>query len=144
MPTHPTSEELLAAPGLDAEAPAAVALSAEAGDGTGPVAPAEPLPEPARPRRAASGRYRGRGRSHDLELRVDVEGPRPLGRLSGDFFATTGATTAHFGSWVVEDPKLTRSPSELVAEGRGRFTWTAAAPVVRVTIPLGASSFGAG
>ncbi|MFJ8104858.1 hypothetical protein [Streptomyces sp. NPDC096132] len=35
------------------------------------------------------GRYRSAGAGTQLELRVDVDGPRPLMRISGDFFEET-------------------------------------------------------
>ncbi|ARZ71526.1 hypothetical protein SMD11_5950 [Streptomyces albireticuli] len=81
------------------------------------------------------GRYRGGSGTRRLELRVDVDGARPLGKVSGDFFGTSGATTAYAGSFVVHAPAVTWSPSEVVIEGEGTFTAPVAFPVVRVTVP---------
>lgn len=139
------------APGLEPEiAPAEAAPTAE--DPTGAVAEAVPLDAPdaeltpvppiARPIvplpviiRNVSGRYRGQVGGFQLEARVDVDGPRPLNKLSGDFFTVSGGTTTYFGSFIVDAPTITRTPSQIVARGRGRFTWSAGAPVVQVTIP---------
>jgi hypothetical protein len=85
-------------------------------------------------KRAVQGRYRFSG-AVQLELRVDVEGRRPLNQLSGDFFSTTGGTTAYFGSFRVMAPTVTKTASEVRIEGLGAFTWSAAFPKVRVTIP---------
>ncbi|WP_328630325.1 tetratricopeptide repeat protein [Streptomyces sp. NBC_00356] len=89
--------------------------------------------------RPASGRYRSSGGSFQLELRVDVDstrsGSKVLRRVSGDFFTTTGGTTAYFGSFTVHGPTVTWSATQVVIKGLGSYTWQAGAPVVRVTIP---------
>ncbi len=56
-------------------------------------------------------------------------------RVSGDFFQTSGGTTAYFGSFVVHAASITWSAAEVKIEGLGAFTWHAGAPFVRVTIP---------
>lgn len=99
-----------------------------------PSAPAIPLP-PLR-RRAVSGRYRSGGTGFQLDLRVDVDGRRPMMKVSGDCFQVSGATTSYYGSFVVDAPKLTLSPHSVVITGLGKFTGNAGAPNVRVTIPL--------
>ena len=86
-------------------------------------------------RRLVRGRYVSAGIPWQLELRVDVGGSRPLNRVSGDFFSTSGATTTYFGSFVVDGASITRTPSRVTIEGMGTYTWSAGAPFVRVTIP---------
>ncbi|MFG3259630.1 hypothetical protein [Streptomyces sp. NPDC048172] len=81
------------------------------------------------------GRYRNGGGTQ-LELRVDVDGRRPLNRLSADFFTTTGSTIGYYGSFVVNTVSVTRTATEAVIRGLGTFTWSASYPVVQVTIPL--------
>ena len=69
-----------------------------------PPAPVDGAPIPLPPvgvKRQVRGRYRGAAVGWQLDLRVDVDGPRPTDRVSGDFFSTSGATTAYFGSFVV-------------------------------------------
>ncbi|WP_141753710.1 tetratricopeptide repeat protein [Streptomyces luteocolor] len=101
--------------------------------------PREQAPAAALPYRPVSGRYRGTGGSFQLELRVDVDsirsGSKVLRRLSGDFFSTSGGTTAYFGSFVVHSPTVTTSATQIVVRGLGTFTWQAGAPVVQVTVP---------
>ncbi|GAA2093307.1 hypothetical protein GCM10009801_60380 [Streptomyces albiaxialis] len=104
----------------DAEETEETARSAEA-----PAAGLHPL----------HGRYRNGG-GVQLELRVDVDGRRPLNRLSADFFTTTGATTSYYGSFVVNAVSVTRTATDAVIRGRGTFTWSASHPLVEVTIPL--------
>ena len=85
-------------------------------------------------RATVSGRYRGAA-SSELELRVDVDGVRPTRRVSGDFFRRTGGTLSYVGSFVVSTPNITVSPTEVVIEGEGVFTFPSGSPRLRVTIP---------
>jgi hypothetical protein len=91
----------------------------DAGDGT--------------PRRAISGRYRSQGELV-LELRVDVDGVRPTGRVSGDFFHRSGATTKYTGSFMVTAPSIEVKNGEVVIEGEGVYSFTSGSPLLRVTI----------
>jgi len=105
-----------------------------------PEAPPEAAEAPPAPivilrKRLVRGRYRSAGAGFQLELRVDVGGSRPMNRVSGDFFSTTGSTTSYFGSFVVNAPTITTTAAEVKIEGMGTFTWTAGAPFIRVTIP---------
>lgn len=95
-----------------------------------------PIPPPKFSLRNVSGRYRSSGALWQLELRVDVDGRRPMRRLSGDFYQIQGATTTYFGSFIVDSPTITVTPAGVVLiEGLGTYTWTAGAPKIRVTIP---------
>jgi hypothetical protein len=105
-----------------------------------PEAPPEAVEAPPAPiiilkKRLVRGRYRSGGAGYQLELRVDVGGSRPMNRVSGDFFSTTGSTTSYFGSFVVNAPTITTTATEVKVEGLGKFTWSAGAPFIRVTIP---------
>jgi hypothetical protein len=86
-------------------------------------------------KRRVRGRYRSAGIGYQLELRVDVDGVRPMKRVSGDFFQVSGGTTKYFGSFVVSAPTIVTTATEVKIEGLGTFTWLAGAPFVRVTIP---------
>jgi hypothetical protein len=117
----------------EVEAPAPAEALPEA-----PEAPPAPAPRPPvihLRKRLVRGRYRSGGAVFRLELRVDVGGSRPLNRVSGDFFSTAGSTTSYFGSFVVSAPAITTTATEVKLEGMGTFTWSAGAPLVRVTIP---------
>ena len=98
-----------------------------------PIPTARPIPP--LPRRPVSGRYRGRMGGLELELRVDIDGRRPLMRISGDFYTASGGTVSYFGSFVVDSVRVTYNTAIVNAEGAGRFTWSIGFPNVRVTIP---------
>ena len=104
--------------------------------------PRQPLPIPKIPfpplpiiRKAVSGCYSGMLGSFQIELRVDVDRNRPMRRISGDFYQSVGNTRSYFGSFVVDSPAVTFTTSRIVVRGLGRYTFSAGAPVVQVTIP---------
>jgi hypothetical protein len=82
-----------------------------------------------------SGRYRGTSGAWQVELRVDVDRIHPLQKLSADFYTVSGTTVTYFGSFIVDTPTVTWTSAAMTARGAGRFTWSAAYPVVQVTIP---------
>jgi hypothetical protein len=101
-----------------------------------PLAPPIPGPAPLPlPFRVASGRYRSPAAGFQLELRVDVDGRRPLRMVSGDYFATSGATTTYFGSWTVDAVTVSTSPTALTVVGTARTTWQTTFTVATVTVP---------
>jgi hypothetical protein len=95
----------------------------------------QPLPPIPLPLRNVSGSYAGTSGSFELDLRVDVDGSRPMHKVSGDFVQIMGSTRTYFGSFIVDNPIVTTSPAGEVIRGLGRFTFAAGAPVVQVTIP---------
>jgi hypothetical protein len=105
----------------------------------GPQLPQPSIPKtpniPHLPRRPASGRYRSGGMGFQLELRIDVDGKRPMMKVSGDIFQVSGATMAYFGSFIVEAPVLTVQPNLVIVNGIGRYTWHSGAPKIRISIP---------
>ena len=104
-----------------------------------PQAPSLPIPRApqaaAVTRKAVSGSYGGVLGAFQVELRVDIDRTRPMRRLSGDFYQTTGRTVAHVGSFVVDAPTITASATQYVVKGKGRFTFAATARLIQVTIP---------
>jgi hypothetical protein len=82
--------------------------------------------------RDISGRYRSGGGIH-VELRVDVDGDRPLRRVSADYYTANGAS--YYGSFMVDAPSITVTTAYVVITGLGVYTWNAGAPKVRITIP---------
>jgi hypothetical protein len=86
-------------------------------------------------KRTIDGRYSGTGAGRQLELRVDIDGVRPLMRISGDFFQTTGGTTSYTGSFIVNAPTVETTPTQGTVAGTGTFTMATGAPFIRVTIP---------
>lgn len=86
-------------------------------------------------RRTTSGHYRSPSTpGFQVELRVDIDGTHPLRKVSGDFFSMVGATVNYFGSFIVDSPTITTTASTVTIRGLGRFTWSAGAPIVQVTI----------
>ena len=94
----------------------------------------QPLPLPLR-LRTVSGSYAGTRSSWRLDLRVDVDGARPMTRISGDYFSVSGATTNYFGSFVVDAPTVTTTSSTVTIRGRARATWSTSFDRLDVTIP---------
>lgn len=91
-------------------------------------------------KRTVSGRYVGTQYAWQLTVRVDVDGRRPMKRVSGDFHYTSGSTTNYYGSFVVNAPSLWVTSSYVIIQGIGDFTFAAGAPKVRITIPRRAYS----
>lgn len=101
--------------------------------------PPQPIPRPPPPipilKRGVHGRYLGSAGIWRLELRVDVDGVRPMRRLSGDYFRVQGATVTYYGSWVVNAIAVTVTPTAVTISGTAATTWPTAYNVVRVIIP---------
>ncbi|ONI84862.1 hypothetical protein ALI22I_30765 [Saccharothrix sp. ALI-22-I] len=98
-----------------------------------PGAPAAaPIPLPFR---TTSGRYRSQAVGFQLELRIDVDGRRPLRRLSGDYFNISGGTVSYFGSWTVDAVTVTTNATHVKIVGTARTTWTTTFTVATVTVP---------
>ncbi len=134
-PGEMTVEEMVTLEASDAANLAALAAATTPAGAA--AAPPLPLPIPIPPiviKRAVSGRYRGNTGSFQLELRVDVDRTRPMKRVSGDFLQVTGGTTTYVGSFVVNAPSISVTPTQVIVQGLGSYTFSAGAPVVRVTI----------
>lgn len=97
-----------------------------------------PLPIPIKPfpiTRTVSGRYTNAPRPWKLELRIDVDGHRPMKRVSGDYFYVSGATTSYFGSFIVSAPAIQVTTSTVTITGIASTTWTTSYNKVQVVIP---------
>ncbi len=100
-----------------------------------PVDEARGVPAAVTPLRRISGRYRSCPRFWELELRVDVDGFRPMRRVSGDYYRLSGATKTYFGSFVVNKPRIRIISGSVVIEGVATMTWSSTFNRLRVTIP---------
>jgi hypothetical protein len=89
--------------------------------------------------RPLSGRYRGRRGDFEVELRVDVDGARPMHRVSADYFRLQGEEIVYAGSMRVDAPVIVSSGSLLTITGVARSSWHPEPATVRVTIPRGLS-----
>jgi len=94
-----------------------------------------PIPGPLLIKNKVSGRYKYVSTSWNLELRIDIDGIQPMKMVSGDFFSITGATTSYFGSFKSDPALITLTATTIIIEAIGKFTWAAAYPKIRVTIP---------
>ncbi|MGH3431239.1 MAG: hypothetical protein ACRDQB_00225, partial [Thermocrispum sp.] len=110
------------------------AATTEAAAAITPIPIPRPTPLPL-PFRVASGRYRSSGMGFQLELRVDVDGRRPLRKLSGDYFVASGTTMTYFGSFTVDAVTVTTTPTQVTVVGTARTTWSTTFTITRVTIP---------
>ena len=106
------------------------------------VRPAPEVPAPTVPglQRAVAGRYGVKTGLWQIELRVDVDGRRPMLKTSGDFYRTIGATTNYFGSFIVEAPTVNITPGAIVVNGMGSFTFETIYERVQITIPRSTAS----
>lgn len=105
-----------------------------------PHAPPSPIAKMSVPplpviKKAVSGCYGGALGAFQVELRVDIDRARSMKRISGDFYQTLGKTLSYLGSFIVDSPVITVGPSQVIVKGKGRFSFSAGAPVVQVTIP---------
>lgn len=82
-----------------------------------------------------SGRYRGGRGGFEVELRIDVDGARPMNRVSADYFRRQGATTTYIGSMRVDEPAVSITPTRVTITGSGYFSGPARHQRVKVTIP---------
>lgn len=97
-------------------------------------------PRVAPPGRLVSGRYRGQNGSWQLELRIDVDGVRPLRHVSGDFFQQTGRTVTHFGSFLAAPVAVAVSRTRVTITGVARLSHASAFNRIRITLPRRAGS----
>src|SRR5215218_1036290 len=91
-----------------------------------------------------SGRYEGAnaGGEFRLELRVDVDGKRAVGMVSGDLFKRSGGLSdgggvlKHWGSFVIVEPhRLPDDADKITVRGRAIYAANEKAPRVAVTVP---------
>lgn len=82
-----------------------------------------------------SGRYRGQSGAWRIELRIDVDGVRPLKRVSGDFFQVSGATVSHYGSFLATSVTVAASPTSVTITGVTQLTFTSAFNRIHITLP---------
>jgi hypothetical protein len=95
----------------------------------------QPIIPPKFPFRKISGRYLGSSETgFQLELRVDVDGLRPMKCVSGDVFQKTGDTTAYLGSFVANSPVVAIANNVVTIEGVANYSWTATQSKIRVSI----------
>ena len=83
---------------------------------------------------AVYGSYRGSSGSFELELRVDIDGPTPLYKVSGDYYSVTGYTKTYFGSFVANGVLVSIASGVITITGNVQATWSTAYTKLKVTI----------
>lgn len=92
------------------------------------------------PTRLVSGRYRGQSGAWRIELRIDVDGVRPLKQVSGDFFQISGSTVSLFGSFLAAPVTVAVSRTRVTITGVARLSYASAFNRIRITLPRRARS----
>jgi hypothetical protein len=84
--------------------------------------------------RDISGRYRGTGGGFEVRLRVDVDGPSPLNRVSADYYRL-GVGGESVGSMRVNAPVVAISARQMTITGAAVFSFPTKCKRISVTIP---------
>lgn len=108
---------------------------APAGAAAAPEAAGAVQPGVAQPGRLISGRYRGQSGAWRIELRIDVDGVRPLKHVSGDFFQVSGRTVTLFGSFLAAPVTVAVSRTSVTITGVARLSYASAFNRIRITLP---------
>lgn len=94
-----------------------------------------PGPNPVIRKNTVSGLYSGTLGTWKLDLRVDVDGRRPMGKVSGDFYSVIGGTITYFGSFRIDSISLITLPGTVTIVGTATTTWTTSFKNAKITIP---------
>jgi hypothetical protein len=87
-------------------------------------------------RNTVSGYYSMVSEFGRTELRIDVDGNRPMSKVSGDFYNTEGGTTTYVGSFRMNQPQVFVLSNLVRIEGFAKTSWDwPANHRIRVTIP---------
>lgn len=81
-----------------------------------------------------SGRYRGVQAGAEVELRVDIDGPRPMQCISADYTDVSGSQRNYLRSMRLDAPKVTRGAGQVTISGVPSFSQGAPPRTVTVTI----------
>lgn len=81
-----------------------------------------------------SGRYRGAAASLVVELRVDIDGRRPMNRVSADYFSAASGGRDYLGSMRLDTPKIVSGPKVITITGSALFTFGTRRRRIKVTI----------
>ena len=92
--------------------------------------PPDPLPP-------VSGRYRGRCGTLEVELRVDIDGARPLDRVSADYYDLSDIPRRYAGSMRIDAPRAVADTDCITIAGTARSTWETDADQVSLKIVRG-------
>jgi hypothetical protein len=86
-------------------------------------------------KRLVRGRYRSTGANVRVELRVDIDGPRAMKRVSADYYSVSGGTVTYVASMRLDAPTIAVTPTMVTIKGTGIYSASVTAPKVKITIP---------
>ncbi len=101
----------------------------------GPIRRRPPWPPIRFRKRLVSGCYRSPSGNWKLDLRVDIDGRRPMRRISGDYYYVSGRTVSYFGSFIVNSLSIKVSSTQVAITGIVDTTWRTSYNKVNVIIP---------
>lgn len=88
------------------------------------------------PHREVSGRYRGTGGAFEVRLRIDVDGPNAMNRISADYYRLgDDDERTSWGSMRVDAPMIAIVPRETTIAGAAVFSFPTKCKRVSITIP---------
>lgn len=85
--------------------------------------------------RLMSGRYEARKGRWSLDLRIDMDGDNPTGKLSGDLEEVGGDQRRYYGSFIVHRPEIAEADGVVYIWGTATQSFETRYPWVLVTIP---------
>lgn len=112
-----------------------------------PILPIPYYPIPKLVKNKVYGRYKGQLGNFEVELRVDIDGVKPLQKVSGDYYIISGLTKSYFGSFIVDSISTTILNNVITIRGTATTTWATSFNKLTITInqttlfqPLAAAS----
>jgi hypothetical protein len=102
--------------------------------GVSPVLPSPIIPVPVLIKNKVYGRYKGQLGNFEMELRVDIDGSKPLQKISGDYYAISGQTKSYFGSFIADSISTNIVNGVIVISGTTKTTWATSYNKLRIEI----------
>jgi hypothetical protein len=95
-----------------------------------------PTPPPKKRMETVSGLYTGTGGTMVLDLRIDIDGQRPMNFVSGDYYSIKTGVKRYLDSFIMPSPSIdTNNPNRVVLMGtRSNKNIQPSFPVTRITI----------
>jgi hypothetical protein len=90
--------------------------------------------QPSIARNKISGLYSMTSGSLKLDLRIDIDGNRPMRMISGDYYNINGGTITYFGSFRIDSISLNVDQNMVTIEGIANTSWITSYQRARITI----------
>ena len=92
------------------------------------------IPLPIISKNKVYGRYRGQPGNFELELKVDIDGIKPLNKVSGDYYIISGQTKSYFGSFVADSITTAILNGNITISGTANTTWSTSFNKLKIVI----------